>query len=56
MAKAIAPTARLAILPLRIGHWTLGFHWDLGFEHWDFPSRIAQRNHPKLALQPSRAL
>src|ERR1019366_8975077 len=20
---------------LGIGHWALGFHWDLGFGHWD---------------------
>jgi hypothetical protein len=23
---------------LRIGIWTLGFHWDLGFGLWDFPN------------------
>jgi hypothetical protein len=24
-----------------IGHWSLGFHWDLGFGHWDFPRRVS---------------
>jgi hypothetical protein len=29
-------TAKTAALDIEI--WSLGFHWDLGFEHWSFSS------------------
>src|ERR1039458_2851714 len=35
----------LAISSLDIGHWTLGFHWDLGFEHWSFSRRDLNIGH-----------
>jgi hypothetical protein len=37
--------------PLDIESWTLGFHWDLGSAHWDFPQpALRHRKFPRRPL------
>jgi flagellar assembly protein FliH len=37
---------------LEIGIWKLGFHWDLGFGHWDFKKMgVIKAEHTPLSLE-----